>query len=464
MSESNISHSPPADKPSRRVTTTPRVAGLSASPSLDAPSIYTTRAITRRRQAQRRRFLHNIVGLMIVLIVGIGAWLWLRAPRAPQLALQWQRQLPVDIVAEPAIARNAQGEWLLLPTLQGRLLKFDVKKANSVALEAGDFALRGAPLVEKNRVYTGGEDGVLRALDWTSGRQLWQAKTNASISSRPVSIGKDAAVGVAEDTIVVGDDEGIVMALRARDGKMLWRQRLDGPVGDGLEGVNGNAVGGARALILVPVLSGALARGGLRALDARNGREVWRYPTDKSVFAAQIAPPLVAQIDGQTRVFCVDDGGVVTALNAQTGGRTQTPNRYEWKIFVPRLTTTPDERALSFRVAPRLLNGVGAAPLIIVGGNDGGVRALDARNGNLRWSFAMEAPIADIVIAGRDVFVLNDEGVGWRLSGVDGSPLARWQIDTLRAVYRGLGVAPESEQLFVVSRGQIASYALANGT
>ena len=447
---------PTEPKPSRRVIATPRVAGVPPSPSTDAQSIYGTRATTRRRQAQRRRLMHNLMGLLFVLLLMIGAWLWLRMPRAPQLALQWQRQLPATIAAAPVVVQNNADQWLLLPTLQGRLLKFDTAKADFTALEAGNFALRGAPLIEQNRVYIGGEDGVVRALDWTNGRQFWQAKTNASISARPAIIAKNSS-GVVEDLVVVGDDDGIVMALRARDGKMLWRQRLDGPVGDGLATVNG-----ARSLILVPVLSGALARGGLRALDARNGREVWRYPTDKTVFAAQIASPLVAQIAGKTRVFCVDDAGVVTALNAQTGGRSAMPNSYEWKVFVPPLPKTPADRAISFRIAPRLLSGSGLETLII-GGNDGGVRALDARNGRVRWSFAMDAPIADIAVAGSDVFALDDGGVGWRLQGVTGSPLARWQIDTTRATYRGLVVAPQSGQLFAIARGQISSFAVADG-
>lgn len=445
------------EKPARRVAGAPRVAGLSSSPSLDAPSIYTTRATTRRHQAQRRRLLQNLLGIFLLLLCCIGIWLWLRVPRAPQLTLQWQKSVPATIAAAPVVAQNGAEESLLLPTLQGRILKFDTKKATFSTIEAGDFALRAAPLVEKDRLYIGGEDGVLRALDWTNGSQLWAAKTNASITARPVIVRRNMA-GKPENLVAIGDDDGIVMALGERDGKLRWRQRLDGPVGNGLE-----AVGGARPLILVPVLSGALARGGLRALDASSGREAWRYPTDKSIFAAQIAPPLVAQIDGKTRVFCVDDAGIVTALNAQTGARTATPNRYEWKIFVPAMPKTPADRAVSFRTAPRLLNGVGAAPLLIIGGNDGGVRALDARNGSVRWSFAMDAPISDIAIAGADVFALDDQGIGWRLAGATGSPLARWQIETTRATYRGLAVAPQSGQLFAVARGQISSFAVANG-
>ena len=122
---------------------------------------------------------------------------------------------------------------------------------------------------------------------------------------------------------------------------------------------------------------------------------------------------------------------------------------------------TPTDRAVSFRVAPRLLSGVGAAPLVIIGGNDGGVRAMDARNGSVRWSFAMTAPIADIAVTGSEVFVLDDRGVGWHLSGANGAPLARWQIDTTRAVYRGLAVAPQSGQLFALAGGQVSSFAVA---
>lgn len=456
MSEPKNLPSSNSETPARRVIGAPRAAGLSSSPSLDAPSIYTTRATTRRHQAQRRRLLQNSLGILLLLLLGIGAWLWLRMPRAPQLALQWQRQLPATFGAAPVVAQSGTQEWLLLPTLQGRLLKFDVKKATFSAIEAGDFALRAAPLVEKNRLYIGSEDGVLRAFAWTNGRQIWQAKTNAAITSRPITVAKNA--GISEDLVAFGDEDGIVMGVNARDGKLRWRQRLDGPVGAGLE-----TVGGVRPLILVPVLSGALARGGLRALAARDGREVWRYPTDRSIFAAQIASPLVAQIEGKTRVFCVDDAGVVTALNAQTGGRTTTPNSYEWKIFVPALPQTPTDRAVSFRVAPRLLNGVGAASLLIIGGNDGGVRALDARNGKVRWSFAMTAPIADIAVAGSDVFALDDQGIGWRLAGATGAPLARWRIEVTRATYRGLAVAPQSGQLFAVARGQVSSFAVANG-
>ena len=219
--------------------------------------------------------------------------------------------------------------------------------------------------------------------------------------------------------MVVGDDGGVVRALRLRDGQPVWSVRLSAPCGGGL---SVSRVSGGRTLIFVPLLSGAAQRGGVVALDARNGRLAWRYPSDERVFAALPTTPIARAVGGRMRLFCADDAGTISALDAATG-RSPSRAQGDWKTFLAPLSSSGPASAgasspsrpfwrrwlgssgaeaeaepmlVSVRTQPLWIASAGAGgPLLLVAGNDGGVRAFEPRSGRLLWSADVgEAPIA----------------------------------------------------------------------
>jgi outer membrane protein assembly factor BamB len=132
----------------------------------------------------------------------------------------------------------------------------------------------------------------------------------------------------------------------------------------------------------VPLLQSAGSPGGLWCLDARNGAIIWRYPSDNRTPSAQVAPPAL-DIEGG-RVFCGDDSGALACLDLKSG-------RKIWKKFA--LPHNPQDNELALLRGEPLFRRYAFGALVVVGSNDGLVRAFDADNGALLWEFNAGAPV-----------------------------------------------------------------------
>ncbi len=201
-----------------------------------------------------------------------------------------------------------------------------------------------------------GCDGTLARLD-SSGKVRWSVKHSGSLFPRPAVLQNGAT-----PLIVGGDDAGRVWARDARDGQTMWSQDAGAPIG---EGVTATPWG-----VVVPLLGHTTSRGGLRCFAGEGGKVQWNFPANPNDRAAGTAIPRFDAATG--RVFWCDDLGAVFALDARTG-------RKIWKSFVaPR---AGGRNTVVLRASPVLLNGV-----LVVGGNDGGLRAFDAANGHALWT------------------------------------------------------------------------------
>lgn len=72
------------------------------------------------------------------------------------------------------------------------------------------------PVVVSDMVFTGGSDGVVRALSVSTGRPLWKAYTGGAIRLPPT---------IWQGRVFVGSGDGWVYAFEARTGQLLWRFR-----------------------------------------------------------------------------------------------------------------------------------------------------------------------------------------------------------------------------------------------
>ena len=437
-----------------------------ASRALDPHGIYDARSLARRQLARRRRTLSS---LLMLGVASLAAGAFLLARREPRVAA-WSPSrvapLGLDVAALTALPGGEKTSRAIAVARDGRAALVD-EQGRAQFWEAGAFSLRAPVLVARGLAIVGGEGGDLWALDLATRRLKWRSRGENAISNRavflaalavravparastplasptpastpnasgaalasPASAATASAMApgpspvpreVREDAVAVGDDGGVVRALRLRDGKTLWSVRLGAPCGGGL---SVSRVSGGRTLIFVPQLSGAARRGGIAALDARNGRLAWRYPRDERVFAATSTTPLARALSGRMRLFCADDAGAISALDAATG-RSPARAEGEWKTFLApisqddaavsggsqtpsaprpfwtrwlgsgRTGASEEPMLVSVRAEPLWIAGA-RGPRLLVAGNDGGVRALDARSGRLLWSADVgEAPIA----------------------------------------------------------------------
>ena len=324
--------------------------------ALDPQGLRGTASARRLWQARRRKQWQTAT-LVLLLALGVATVLWFGLqPRATGFAVQSARKVPLDLRA-PATLDAGDNLWLT--GASGTLWKIDANGQSqrySVAHKAGAPPLVGTG----GGVYLAALDGTLTAFIAPE-KTLWTRDLGAALATTP-ALWRDKNFAI----LGAGDSNGFVIALDANDGKTRWKTHLGGPIG--------NALVATRDAFLAPTLASGVWRGGLVCLDARTGRVRWSFSTD-SDSAAGTAPPL---FDAPTqRVYWNNDEGEIACLDARTG-------RVWW-----RHQLAPDAPStLMLRAAPLTIG-----ENLIVGGNDGILRCLNAIDGKARWTTELGAPI-----------------------------------------------------------------------
>ncbi|HEX6798013.1 MAG TPA: PQQ-binding-like beta-propeller repeat protein [Ktedonobacterales bacterium] len=147
-------------------------------------------------------------------------------------------------------------------------------KGNQVAALSpsnGNAVGTSAPLVVGDRVYVGGNDGYLYALDATkTGPEIWRADTGATKAQqlkKSDTYYVSATPTIASSVIYVGSQDNFVYALDAGTGARLWSFPTNGPITY------------SSPVIANGVLYVGSNDNNLYALNARSGRLVWQYAT-----------------------------------------------------------------------------------------------------------------------------------------------------------------------------------------
>ncbi len=209
----------------------------------------------------------------------------------------------------------------------------------------GDVAT--SPAVVNGIVYSGFDDGTIRAFDETTGAQKWSYATPAFIDSSPV---------VANGIVYAGSCDNYLYALDALTGALKWRFATGNYVESAPNVVNGIVYFGSDD-------------NNVYALNATTGALIWRFTSGGGVLGA----PMVA--NGVVYAGSFDDN--VYALDAATGAKL-------WSFTAPSYITA----------SPVLAGG-----LVCVGTNDGVMYALEASSGHELWTYNAGTPISSSAAA-----------------------------------------------------------------
>lgn len=411
--------------------------------SLDPYGIYGTRTANRLRTSQRRRNLQKfllIVGFfcLIAAVLFYGRW---RQDASHRAVATYETTVQVNAVPVLATTPDGKEKALLIAGRDGQLVRLDLSQPtiSKRLLWRSDFPLH-TPQVFEDKVFVPCEDGMLTAVSWRSGRLLWRVRFDSPLSAQPVVFRIGQANGGTQPVVVAACDSGLVMAIEIGSGRLLWRMRLPAPIGNGLSAVESNG----RARVMVPLLGDNAMRGGVWCLNGSDGRILWRFPADARQESVQFAPPVPDLV--ANRVFFANDSGVVYALNLTTG-KYDLKQAIGWKTILQ----SQDEDApagVVVRATPLLLSHVPGIEArandtnrtnntLVVGGSDGVVRYLSARDGIVRWRYTSQRPVlwlgqvalndrqdCVLVLNRSPVFVLlnaKNGTVAWRFASSDGN-------------------------------------------
>ncbi|MDQ3938621.1 MAG: PQQ-binding-like beta-propeller repeat protein, partial [Chloroflexota bacterium] len=155
------------------------------------------------------------------------------------------------------------------------------------AVVAGPVPFSLMPIVADGRVIVGDQDGGVHALDETSGALLWTE--SLGVRASPLIIG---------DLVLAGLDSGGVVAVRAADGREVWRFGTEAPVSASLVAVD-------------ETVYVASEDGIVHALDAASGEARWMHDVGETVNRGAAVSSGI--------LYVVSYGGRFSAIDGATG-------------------------------------------------------------------------------------------------------------------------------------------------
>ncbi len=310
----------------------------------------------------------------------------------------------------PMFRGNAQLTGLTASTLPDRLEVL-------WTFQAGD-AIESSAAIEGERVFVGGYDGFLYALDFETGALDWKYEAGAPISASPA---------VGDGRVYVGDQYGFFHAVDAATGELVWKAETEAEIQSSANVLTGK------------VLFGSYDQR-LYALDPTTGRELWRFETDGPVHCTPgvfEGAAIISGCDGVVRLIRIEDGRQVGAIEAGSyigaSPAFHRPRAYagnfDYSVMafdLERLDIVweydPQPRDFPFYSSAAVL-----ADRVVVGGRDKEVHCLNAETGEPLWTFPTRARVdSSPVVAGERVFVGSSDGNLYELSALTGAERSRF--------------------------------------
>ncbi len=183
----------------------------------------------------------------------------------------------------------------------GQVLSLNAKTGRQVWRKPLPCRSESSPVVVRDRLYFGCENGVLYALKTRNGKEIWQTSVTGAIKGAPA---------YNNGTLFVGDYGGAMTAVRASTGEIRWQTQAIGP-----------GLGRPGSFYSTPAVAfGRVYVGNndsrVYSFDADTGEVAWTFSTGGWVYSG----PTVAQVPGTPpTVYIGSFDGNAYALDAKNG-------------------------------------------------------------------------------------------------------------------------------------------------
>lgn len=234
--------------------------------------------------------------------------------------------------------------------------------------------------------------GYLKTFNIKSGKELWTANLNMSVT---------AGITVVDGKLLLGNSRGEVVALDMRNAKELWRTQLSSEILS-LPKVS-------KGILVVKTIDGRIY-----GLDANHGGQNWVY--DRTVPRLTLRGNSTALIYNDM-VISASDNGKLVAVTLSHG-------KLLWETTIAVAKGRNElERVIDMDVDPVIVDDV-----IYVAGYQGRVAAVKVGSGQLIWNRDFSSYSGLYVDAYR-VYITDAMGQVWALNRYNGSTL--WRQDKL---------------------------------
>ena len=312
-----------------------------------------------------------------------------------------------------------------LLALTQQSLTFDKQWSTDVGVAKGRYAFLLSPVVDDEVVYAASEKGLVRALNSSDGKTLWEFNVKERITA---GLGSD----VYHLYVVTADAR--LVAIDKKEGKQVWSSAL--------QGVAVAAPSSNNLVVVVNSIDGKIS-----GFDPNSGRNYWIYQeTVPEITARGNSRP---QFLGAQWVVQGLDNGKVVALRSQEGGLA-----WERNINIANFKNGSQLTDVDF---PILFTKKG---MLIVTRNNS-LLMLDSTTGGVAWQGDYDEPVKYISMAQGHVAIVSESDKVFVHEAETGDLI--WVNDELR--FRQLNQAALSAtHVYVVdAQGVLHSIALAGG-
>lgn len=326
---------------------------------------------------------------------------------------RWPVLLLAGLLAACSSNKDATPDPSPLPSLPKSALQFHELWSVSVGDGLGKEFLRLRPAVSEATVYAASRDGVVVALDRSSGKPRWKQKTGLQITG-----GVSAGYGL----VLVGTGKAELVALSAENGSVRWKAPVSASV-------LAPAVLDANTVVVQS------ADGKVYGLKRETGERVWVHDTPVPVLSLRgNSTPLLA--DGM--VYLATASGKVEALSAADG-------LPAWDV---RVASNQGRTELDRMVDVDGDMVLGADGMLYSVGFQSQLTAVDTSVGRRRWQYDISS-YRGLAEAGGNVYAVDNGSSVFAVAADSGK--AVWKQPAL--AWRGL-ITPVALGGYVLSGDQ----------
>jgi len=290
--------------------------------------------------------------------------------------------------------------------------------------QAGKF-LKSSPVVWKEKVFLGGPTGIFHALDAKTGKELWQTE---------VGIGVDSPALVFLDHVYVGTKDGWLICLDAKTGDHVWAYETMGEI----VGAPNHAVHptSGKDIILVGSYDNFL-----HCVEQKSGKEVWKFETlnylngTPAIWKDQWA--VIGGCDAQLYIVGLKEGKLLKKVDLgapiassvalfKDHGYVGNMDRSVQAINLDtgEISWVYQPKSFPYFSSPSLTD-----ELVIIGGRDKALHAIDRKDGKQHWRYSAHGRIdGSPVIAGEKVVVGSMDGVVGIFDLLSGKKIISYEI------------------------------------
>lgn len=249
------------------------------------------------------------------------------------------------------------------------------------------------PAIDGNTLFAANAEGLVQAIDISSGHVLWEKETEEPITGGP---------GVGSELVLIGTGEAELIALKQSTGEEVWRKRVTSEILSTPAAAYGTAV--------VHTLDGKVI-----ALNTQNGEQRWIY--ERKIPTLTLRGSSSPVITG-TMVVSGLPGGRLVALELDNG-----------EVIWNNVITVPSGQSQLQRLADIDGDPIIANNVVYAATYQGDVAALGEFTGTVLWKRELSA-YARMASDGQQVYVGDEDGVLWALDAQTGS--ASWKLEDLK--------------------------------